>query len=304
MQLIADRFVKGDDGGVVDLATGDSVVLTIASAGGCVDQTRWAVRCDALQKLHHPAIASMVDYGAMGESQRFEAWGCGAPWSGAKAEAERALSAASSFLRTCGLTGGDPSRRSVHHWAGRAVVLPDAATGYPGDATPQDVHTEDRMVPCGIAHVERSAASAIAELFDGAGPRTQTVALWGPSGSGKTSVVSELARVARLKGFVPVSARLLGSPWADAVGARTLFLIDDEVSTGWASLLDASIRWPRPHVLVFTAVDDIRAVQGLALEPLPADALAAEASNAGPAPNHRHSRATCNRRPRGSIAPS
>ncbi len=274
MQLIADRFVTGDDGGVVDLATGDRVVLTIAAAGGCADQTRWAVRCDALQKLHHPAIASMVDYGAMGE-QRFEAWECGAPWSGAQVEAERALSAASSFLRTCGLTEGGPSWRSVHQWAGRAVVLPDAATGYPGDATPDDVRTEDGKVLCGIAHVERRAASAIAELFDWVGPRTQVVALWGPTGSGKTSVVSELARVARLKGFVPVSARVLGSPWADAVGARTLFLIDDEVSAGWTSLLDASIRWPRPHVLVFTGGDDIRAVQGLALERLPAGALAA-----------------------------
>jgi len=275
MQLVADRFAVGDAGRVVDLATGDSVVLTIAAAGGCAEQTRWAVRCDALQKLHHPAIAPMVDYGAVGESQRFEAWACGSPWGGARADAERVVSEARLFLRACGLTAGACTWRGVYHWAGRAVVLPDAETGYPGDPTAENSHTGNGIAPCGLAHLERRAVSAIAELFDATGPRPQIVALWGPIGSGKTSVVSELARVARLKGFVPLSVRLLGSRWADAVGGRTFFLIDDEASTGWRSLLDGAIRWPRPHVLLFAAVDDIRAVQGLALEPLSADALAA-----------------------------
>ena len=275
MQLVADRFVVGDAGRVVDLATGDRVVLTIAAAGGRAEQTRWAVRCDALQKLHHPMIAPMVDYGAIGESQRFEAWGCGSSWSGAREAAERVVSEARLFLHACGLTGGACSGRGVYQWAGRAVVLPDAETGYPGDPRAENSHTGNRIAPCGIAHLERRAVSAIAELFDGAGARPQIVALWGPIGSGKTTVVSELARVARLRGFVPLAVRLLGSPWADAVGGRTLFLIDDEESTGWRGLLDASIRWPRPHVLVFAAVDDVPAVQGLALEPLSADVLAA-----------------------------
>ena len=63
MQLVADRFVVRDDGAAIDLATGQSVVLTIAGAGGCADQTRWAVRCHALHTLHHPAIAPLVDGG-------------------------------------------------------------------------------------------------------------------------------------------------------------------------------------------------------------------------------------------------
>ena len=276
MQLVADRFVVRDDGGAIDLATGHSVVLTIAAAGGCADQTRWAVRCDALHALHHPAIAPLVDYGALGESQRFEAWACGRTWSGARAQAERVVRAASSFLRACGLTAGGCSSPGVHHETGRPLLLPDDETGYPCDPVREDVHGGEAIERFGIAHVERRAESAIAELFDGAAaPRPQVVALWGPEGAGKTSVIFELARVARLKGLVPVSVRLLGSPWADLIGGRTLFLIDDGASTGWKSLLDASIRSPRPHVLVFAGVEEVRAVQGLALERLSADALTA-----------------------------
>src|SRR5207249_9822996 len=70
--LFRSRFVIRDDGEVIDLATGHGVVLTIAAAGGGADQARWAVRCHALHTLCHPAIAPLLDYGALGESQRSE----------------------------------------------------------------------------------------------------------------------------------------------------------------------------------------------------------------------------------------
>ena len=276
MQLVADRFVVRDDGGAIDLATGHTVVLTIAAAGGCGDQTRWAVRCDALHALRHPAIAPLVDYGALGDSQRFEAWACGRMWSGAHAQAERVVHAASSFLRACGLTPGGCLSSGVHQETGRPLVLPDDEAGYPCDPPREDVPSGEAIEHCGIAHIPRRAESAIAELLDAAtGPRPQVVALWGPEGAGKTSVMFELARVARLRGFVPVSVRLLGAPGADLVGGRTLLLIDDGASIGWRSLLDASIRSPRPHVLVFAGVEEVRAVHGLALERLSANALTA-----------------------------
>ena len=276
MQLVADRFVIRDDGEVIDLATGHGVVLTIAAAGGGADQTRWAVRCHALHTLCHPAIAPLLDYGALGESQRFEAWGCGRTWSGARTRAERVVGAASSFWRACALTVGGCSSARVHQETGRPLVLPDGDTGYPCDPRRENVPSDEAIEHCGILHVERRAESAIAELLDGAlAPRPQVVALWGPEGAGKTSVILELARVARMRGFVPLSVRLFGAPWADLAGGRTLFLIDDGASIGWKSLLDASIRSPRPHVLVFAGVEEVRAVQGLALERLSPDALMA-----------------------------
>src|SRR6185436_11180522 len=83
MHVVADRFVETDRGRVVDLATGEDVVLTMASAGGPSDQLRWAARCDLLHRLHHPSLARLLDYGAVGESQRFEAWRCTGPYGAA-----------------------------------------------------------------------------------------------------------------------------------------------------------------------------------------------------------------------------
>src|SRR5436190_988853 len=73
MELVADRFVGNGDGTAIDLATGDRVELTITSAGGETEQRRWTLACDALQKVHHPAVARLIDYGIVGDSHRFEA---------------------------------------------------------------------------------------------------------------------------------------------------------------------------------------------------------------------------------------
>jgi hypothetical protein len=60
----------------IDLATGAPVILTIGTAGGAAEQTRWSVRCDWLHRLHHRSIAPLVDFGIVGETSRFEAWCC------------------------------------------------------------------------------------------------------------------------------------------------------------------------------------------------------------------------------------
>src|SRR6478736_8123937 len=74
LRLLADRFVMGDMRQAVDLATGSRVIVGLSSSGGEREQQQWALRCDTLQKLHHPAIARLIDYGVVGESRRFEAW--------------------------------------------------------------------------------------------------------------------------------------------------------------------------------------------------------------------------------------
>src|SRR5207247_6793242 len=125
LELLADRFAVTDTGRVVDLATGDTVALTITSAGGPTEQTRWAIRCDALHKLRHRAIAPLVDYGAIGDAQRFEAWRCGSMWTGASAQAETVAGRASAFLRACGLAAGRSTPDAVRWSRNGAVVLPD-----------------------------------------------------------------------------------------------------------------------------------------------------------------------------------
>jgi len=73
MQLLADRFVASRDGTVLDLATGHRVDFTIAPVRSEIEGRRWALRCDARQKLHHPALPPLIDYGPFGRAERFEA---------------------------------------------------------------------------------------------------------------------------------------------------------------------------------------------------------------------------------------
>src|SRR5262249_18389055 len=103
MQLLADRFVidavwQDKTQIALDLATGNRVILTLASAGGASEQGRWGLRCHTLQNLHHPVLAPLLDYGAVGEVQRFEAWRCEAVPSGTWAAAESARLVAADVL--------------------------------------------------------------------------------------------------------------------------------------------------------------------------------------------------------------
>jgi len=67
VKLVADRFVVVDAERVVDLASGEDVVFRTSTAGGATEQMRWTNRCDRFARLHHPAMARLVDYGIFGE---------------------------------------------------------------------------------------------------------------------------------------------------------------------------------------------------------------------------------------------
>ena len=257
----------------LDLATGDRVVLTMTSAGGESDQRRWALRCDTLQKLRHPSLARLVDYGIAGESRRFEAWRCDGPWCGSAAQSEETRARASRVFGASSLCDGSLSAASVHHSRTGPVVLPEATTGYSEerrDAGHCDLPLHDR----GINTIERPAVAALGELFERTGgTRPHIAALWGPIGAGKRTAIDDLARMARLQGFVPVAARVL-SALADRLRGRSLFVIDDEESRlGWRVLLGAALASPRPHVLLFIGREDVPSVDGIGLEPVSADAL-------------------------------
>ncbi len=262
----------------LDLATGDRVALTMTSVGGESDQRRWALRCDTLQKLRHPSIARLVDYGIAGESQRFEAWRCDGPWCGSAAQSEEVRARAFRVLGASSLSDGSLSAASVHHSRTGPVVLPEAATGYSEerrDAGHCDLPLHDR----GINTIQRPAVAALGELFERTGgTRPHIAALWGPIGAGKRTAIDDLARMARLQGFVPVAARVL-SALADRLRGRRLFVIDDEESRlGWRVLLGAALASPRPHVLLFISREEVPSVDGIGLEPVSADALAGAVS--------------------------
>jgi DNA-binding NtrC family response regulator/tetratricopeptide (TPR) repeat protein len=270
VELLADRFAMTDTGRVIDLATGESVALTITSAGGPTDQTRWAVRCDTLHRLRHRAIAPLVDYGAIGDAQRFEAWRCGSPWTGVRAQAEQVVRRAAAFLRGCGLTPGGLSVDAVRCSPDGAVVLPDSEAGYVDEGGPSVDAASVALDTCGFVIQARRLAPALAELFDGTGGmQPRIAAVWGPPGAGTSTIVADVARVARLNGFVPVGVPL--DAFSRVLRGRSLFLIADAAAAGWKSLLHASLQSPRPHVLLFAGVDEIPSVDGIALERMSAE---------------------------------
>ena len=302
MQLVADRFAVHEDGRAFDLATGASVTLTISSAGGVSEQLRWTSRCDVLRSLRHRAVAPLVDFGLVGENRRFEAWGCGGAWRGSRAEgavarrlqpSDSAGAAATRWMRACGLSAGDVSDQSLHVGAsGGGVWVPDASSGYPNGecgwriadcglriAEPGLRIAEQtlRMGERGLWIGERSAVAALAEMLHAtAGARPHIAALWGPAGAGKRTVAGELARVARVRGFIPVAARLIDAPQAELWRGRSLFVIaDGSDEQTWRAFLAVALRDAQPHALLLIGEEEPRAAGGIAIGRVTAETLIA-----------------------------
>jgi DNA-binding NtrC family response regulator/tetratricopeptide (TPR) repeat protein len=273
MRLLADRFLGDGSGPAIDLATTEPVTLRLDSTAGDANERRWMARCDMLHKLRHPAMAPLVDYGALGETTTFEAWGCGERWSGSRAREEAIKGLAGSFLRACALT--DDPESLVHRCGQHPVMTAGRRAGYPLEPGAALTETPFPADNAGLELAERRAVSALTELLTEAGSREpRAVALWGPPGSGKTTAVCGLARVARLAGYVPVSTRLLDARLASALAGRSVLLIDDGAGGAWRRLLELVICSPRAHVLVMTSSEDLEHVASIGLDRLSTATLA------------------------------
>ena len=276
MQLVADRFVvlDGEGGRACDLATGRTVVLVVGSAGGVSDQMRWTDRCSAFRALHHHAIAPLVDFGLLGEASRFEAWSCGPTWSGASEAGVSTRDRVKQFLSAAGLSAGPlaPDCVRLAH-DGAVTVLPEAGTGYPEEADADAADTPLRVRGVGI--IERQGVAALSEMFHEVdGSRPHVAALWGPPGSGKRRAVQEIARIARVHGFVPVASRLVASRFAEVWRGRSLFVIGNEEDRHrWSAFLDVALRDAQPHVLLMVGHEECRSIDGVRLGRVPADAM-------------------------------
>jgi DNA-binding NtrC family response regulator len=268
VQLVADRFAPRPDGCGIDLATGAPVLLRVGPSHGALEDTRWSLRCDALQRLRHARLAQLVDYGMIGEALRFEAWEEGGRWSGPRADQEHAMRIVSRLLAACGMTVGAPfalcsARRGL-------LVFPGEATGFPAASVQADSALP--LAGRGVGTILRKEAGAIAELFESSeAARPGLVSLYGPPGSGKTVIALELARTARIKGFLPIAARL--APSLD-VRDRYVCVIDDGGSgRGWMALLAASVRAPRGHVMIRTTIAETPAIDCVRLNRVSTGAL-------------------------------
>ena len=273
MRLVADRFAVHEDGRAFDLSTGARVTLIIGSAGGVSEQLRWMERCGALRSVRHRAMATLVDFGLVGESSRFEAWGCGGVLRRCD-EGKAVHASATRWLRACGLTAGRRSSDSVRASGdGCEVWLPESGTGYPGD-----VDEAAHAMPVGdrgLQIVEQPVVPILAEMFHAAGARPRVSAIWGAVGSGKRVVAGELARIARVEGFVPVAARLIASRQAELWSGRSLFVIAGTADEGaWRAFLMAALAAAQPHVLLLIGEDESGSIGGVRVGRLPIAALA------------------------------
>ena len=278
MQLVADRFavLDGEGGRACDLATGGTVVLVVGSAGGVSDQMRWTDRCGAFHALHHHSIAPLLDFGLLGEASRFEAWSCGPTWTGAAEASASTRDRVKHFLGAAGLSAGPLAPECVRaSYEGTALVLPEAGTGYPAEADADADVAETPLQARGLDTIERRGVSALSEMFHGVfGARPHVAALWGPPGSGKRMAVREIARIARMHGFVPVASHLVASRYAELWRGRSLFVIgDEEDSARWSAFLDVALREAQPHVMLMVGNDECRSIDGVRLGRVPAEAM-------------------------------
>ena len=187
MRVFADRFLI-EDGGTIDLATGELVRLTF---DGCLPAAALARRrevCDRLATLRHALLLPLLDYGTADELW-FEAHAVRPPMSAGPAGSRQLALHLVRFLRAHGvaLDAADCARH----------VRPAVERSH--GAGPR---------PLGWRLVWRAALDAVRITLDSGGPPGVTaVTLSGPVGCGLRSARVLLARAARLAGFAVADSR-------------------------------------------------------------------------------------------------
>jgi DNA-binding NtrC family response regulator len=277
LQLFADRFViTGSierEHRAIDLSTGTVVTVLTSSAGGVSDQMRWSIRCDRFFRLRHRCIARLVDYGLAGQAMRFEAWRCGEPWRGSRRAASGVVARAAMFLHATGSSDGPLSVGHVRADGARPVLLPPGASGH--DLTGASIGIEDDLASCGITVIDRPSIAAVAEMLASAnGPSPQTIMLGALEGAGASVAIHQLARVARLHGFVPVALPPGSVDPFPLLDGRTLCLIDRRGGPRpWQSFLERLLATEKPHMLLSVGSHTLPPAKRLYLERVEAEAL-------------------------------
>jgi DNA-binding NtrC family response regulator len=278
VDLIADRFLVCDELTTIDLASGDRVELVLSACGGKSEQARWATRCEWLARLHHRSIARLLDFGPFGEGRRVEAWRVDGEWRGSSHERDRTRKRAEAFFRASGWSGQTFAGGTVRAVRGRAVVVPDTNAGFETDDGSRCSSRRGRARPIstlGLTEMHRDSLRTIAEIFsDRLNRRCRAVAICGPPGSGRDTVVMSLARAARLNGYVPVAAELIGPELHSILDGRSVaVLVRRDVLGGWRAFVQMSLVARRPQVGLFAVTNQVRGVHVVTLERLSVAAL-------------------------------
>jgi DNA-binding NtrC family response regulator/tetratricopeptide (TPR) repeat protein len=249
MDLFADRYLQRAHGLAIDLATAEQVFVRRRSAAPPAAQSAWTIRCSELQSLWHPFLVDLLDFGAIGPAGRFEVLRVSDPnrlWTRRDPSAGWAVASAVQFLHHRKCSAGRLSWRRVVDAGGRPTLLPDSQTGtrLNGRGNEEDGASDRRpavaaekralesmLADCsvgsrsvvtsagsdlrrrlsaGVVIRPRPAVRQIVEILEACrADEPRSVTLVGPVGSGKSRALLEIAREARLRGFVPASTTLL-----------------------------------------------------------------------------------------------
>src|SRR5262245_11709600 len=174
------------------------------------------------------------------------------------------------------MTIGQDLAATVHGGSRGPILVPDAGTGYP-NGSDEPAAASLTIEGRGQILIPRPALAALGEMVEqGDRSRSRVAVLWGPAGSGKAIAVQELARIARITGFVPIASQLLDGPYASLWQGRSLFVMaTNGPAAAWTAALQSALRPPRPHVVLIVSDRELRGVDGVRLVPVDADALAA-----------------------------
>ena len=187
MPLIAERFLvdEDDDDDAVDLATGETVRLSLER--GAVHAPARAALCDGLFAIRHPLLLPLIDYGA-----------CAAGWF----EAHASLPA----LRVSGLEARTCALHLVRFLRAMGIAL-DAASAA-RNVRPAVEGTPSARRPIGVRLQLRSALDAVRTVLESGGPPGVTaLTISAPHGAGLRTARLQVARAARLAGYLPIDSR-------------------------------------------------------------------------------------------------
>ncbi|HEX2444360.1 MAG TPA: sigma 54-interacting transcriptional regulator [Vicinamibacterales bacterium] len=234
----------------LDLATGRVVCVRRMPAGDARDQTDWLDRLARLTSLWHPHLVPIVDFGLVGQNERFEAFALTRPTT-LRADVVCAIRSALWFLRAVGASSGAPSRWRIRSLESRPVLIPDEWTGCDPTMLPPEREADwkqgwralvgtrdgDRHVArdgssiAGVVLYPRSVETGVLEVLDQAGSgRASQMIVTGEAGAGLGTLALALARGARKRGYVPLCPAALATLSAaqrTALGDRSLFILGD-----------------------------------------------------------------------------
>jgi DNA-binding NtrC family response regulator/tetratricopeptide (TPR) repeat protein len=195
-ELFADRFMRVGASSWIDIATGGAVRVMVAPAAEGSAAFAWDDMCATLARLRHPLLNPLVDYGFADAHRTFEAYTVGPPVRIGSASGSRALAHATRFLEAHGVWLS-ASRASL-------VVRVTSTSGRTMAGRTLGVTLQPRRVFTAVEEMLSDTSPA------GASP----LEVAGTDGSGLRTLQTQIARAARIQGYVPVCGAVLRSvPW-------------------------------------------------------------------------------------------